>query len=89
VRAVIQKVRKRKRRSKKTQEELERGRLAVRECRDRQRKGFATFIVAVDEATLDMLISAGYLSDHEVIDKQAVGKALSRFIWDTVHLRLH
>jgi hypothetical protein len=68
-----------------------RGRRAVQEHRDRLRRKLALYFVAVDAAVLDMLVGRGYLADDQVVEKQQVNKALSRYLWDAAHglSRLH
>jgi hypothetical protein len=64
-------------------------RRAVQEHRDRLRRKLGLYFVAVDGAVLDMLVARGYLADDQVVEKQQVNKALSRFLWDAAHRRLH
>jgi len=72
-------------RRKKTEEELARGRRATQECRDRERKRLALYLVAIDERVLDLLVRRGYIADHQVIEKREVDRALSAYLWDCAH----
>jgi len=76
------------RRRKTTKEERARGRRAVQEHRDRVRKGFGCYLVAIDSVTLDALVDQHYLTDAQVLDKASVNRALSRYLWNQTHQKI-
>jgi len=77
--------RRKKKRLQRTPEERARGRQATRECRARERQRLALFVVAVDDVMLGALVDRNYLSEAQLLDKRAVNKALSAFLWDRTH----
>ena len=52
----------------------------MRRCRDRRRKGLRCCTLQIRDSEIEALIDRGWLSAREQTDRQAVVKALHRFL---------
>jgi len=77
--------RRKKKKVRRTAAQRARARRATAECRARQRKHLALYVVAINARTLDALVYQHYLTEQQVCDRQLVNKALSAFLWDQTH----